>query len=255
MRAEALGYLDSSATPIELWELLSIGTLGFKCFRYNDTKSKAGGAKSQLGINLRNCGGDLLSFLSDNPGVPSFEAFCEGMWTSAQDYYYTEADTIQGKDAIDVRNDFIDLLSSYIGVKGGARRAALEDARHFYEENVIAPMEYEAEETNYMSDEDVMFVEHLEQESESIRQEAVNEYIKSINPIQEQVKKSTSQKFRSCLAMTKEGKQFIIGLPRKMTAAAANKYVQYLRSIFDFIPLQICENMWSYKAVENLSLI
>lgn len=255
MRADALGYGDNSTTSIQLWELLTIGTLGFKCFRYNDSSVKAGGAKTQLGITVKNCGGDLLSFLSDKPGTPSFEKFCEGMWTAAQEYYYTDADTIGGKDAIDVRNDFIELLSFYIGCAGGARRAALNDARELYEKSVISPMELEAEETEYpeqyTEDENVIFEEQIEQQHKEMRREVINE----INPIKGQIASNKGKLFRSVLAMTTEGKQFIIGLPRKMTAAAANNYVQYLRSVFDFIPLQICENMWSYKAVDNLSLI
>jgi hypothetical protein len=255
MRADALGYNDCSNTPIQLWELLTIGTLGFKCFRYNDTSVKAGGAKSQLGVNIKNGGGDLLSFLSDKPGVPSFEKFCEGMWTAAQAYYYTDADTIGGKDAIDVRNDFIELLSFYIGCSGGARRAALNDARDMYEKNVISPMELEAEQTEcpeqYMEEENVIFMEQIEQQHQEMKREIIND----INPLKGQIASNKGKLFRSVLAMTMEGKQFIIGLPRKMTAEAANNYVQYLRAVFDFIPLQFCENMWSYKAVDNLSLI
>lgn len=258
-RADALGYGDCSNTPIHLWELLTIGTLGFKCFRYSDTSYKAGGAKTQLGISMKNGGGDLLSFISDKPGTPSFEKFCEGMWIAAQEYYYTDADTIGGKDALDVRNDFIELLSFYIGAKGGARRAALNDARQIYEETVISPAELEIEEVNEAysedTDEEALFIEQIEQQHQEVKQAAISEFVKTINPIQDQVKHSKSKLFRSVLAMTTEGKRFIIGLPRKMTATAANNYVQYLRSVFDFIPLQICENMWSYKAVDNLSII
>lgn len=253
-RADALGYGDCSNTPIQLWELLTIGTLGFKCFRYNDTSYNAQGAKRQLGVNMKNGGGDLLSFISDKPEVPSFEKFCEGMWTAAQEYYYTDADTIGGKDAIDVRNDFIELLSFYIGTKGGARRAALNDARKLYEDTVISPAELEIEEINSREDEDELFIEQIEQQHQEVKQACISEFIKTINPIKNQAG-TKGKLFRSVLAMTTEGKQFIIGLPRPMTAEAANNYIQYLRSVFDFIPLQVCKDMWSYKAVDNLSLI
>lgn len=252
-RADALGFGDCAQTPIHLWELLTIGNLGSNCFRYNDSAVNAGGAKRQLGVNLKNGKGDLLSFVSDKPGVPSFEKFCESMWTACQEYYYTNDDTIQGKDALDVRNDFIELLGFYIGAEGGARRAALNDARQLYEETVISPMELEAEEANYMTDDEICFVESIEQEQEQVKQTCIAEFIKSINPIQNQMENSKGKTFRSVLAMTPDGKQFILGLPRKMTANAANDYVQYLRTVFDFIPLQINESMWSKKAVNNLS--
>jgi hypothetical protein len=253
-RADALGYGDCSTTPIHLWELLTIGNLGACCFRYNDSAVNAGGAKRQLGVNLKNGKGDLLSFVSDKPGVPSFEKFCESMWTDAQAYYNTDDDTIQGKDALDVRNDFIELLAYYIGADGGARRAALDEARRLYEETVISPMELEAEEANYMTDEELFFVEQMEQQDEEVKQANINAYIKSINPIQNQMENSKGKMFRSVLAMTPDGKQFIIGLPRKMTANAANNYIQYLRTVFDFIPLKINESMWSQKAVNALNV-
>ena len=254
-RADALGYGDCSTMPIELWELLTIGNLSGSCFRYNDTETKCGGAKSQLGVRLGERRGDLLSFVSDKPGVPSFEKFCEGMWTAAQDYYYTEADSIQGKDAIDIRNDFISLLSYYIGVQGGARRAALNDARDLYENLVISPLEQEAEAYENMSDEEIYFAEQLEQEEESVKQAGVSEYINNINPIENQMENSKGKKFRSVLAMTKGGKQFLIGLPRRMSAAAANKYVQYLRSMFEFVPLQLWESGWSNKVMNTTMLM
>lgn len=250
-RAEALGYSDNSTTSLQMWELLTIGNLPGACFRYNDSEANCGGAKSQLGVRLGHKKGDLLSFVSDKPGVPSFEKFCEGMWTAAQEYYHTDADTISGKDQIDVRNDFIELMSYYIGADGGARRAALDAARQLYEENVIAPMEQEADEMNYLTDEEIIFNEQMEQETESVKQAGVTEFINNINPIQNQMENSKGKKFRSVLAMTPAGKQFLIGLPRRMSAAAANKYVQYLRSMFDFIPLQIWESGWSSKAMER----
>lgn len=250
-RAEALGYSDNSTTSLQMWELLTIGNLPGACFRYNDSEANCGGAKSQLGVRLGHKKGDLLSFVSDKPGVPSFEKFCEGMWTAAQEYYHTDADTISGKDQIDVRNDFIELMSYYIGADGGARRAALDAARQLYEENVIAPMEQEADELNYMTDEEIDFIDQIEQQEESVKQAGVTEFINNINPIQNQMENSKGKKFRSVLAMTPTGKQFLIGLPRRMSAAAANKYVQYLRSMFDFIPLQIWESGWSSKAMER----
>lgn len=250
-RAEALGYSDNSTTSLQMWELLTIGNLPGACFRYNDSEANCGGAKSQLGVRLGHKKGDLLSFVSDKPGVPSFEKFCEGMWTAAQEYYHTDADTISGKDQIDVRNDFIELMSYYIGADGGARRAALDAARQLYEENVIAPMEQEADELNYMTDEEIDFIDQIEQQEESVKQAGVTEFINNINPIQNQMENSKGKKFRSVLAMTPAGKQFLIGLPRRMSAAAANKYVQYLRSMFDFIPLQIWESGWSSKAMER----
>ena len=253
-RAEALGMSDNSTMPIGLWELLTIGTLPGACFRYNDSEANCGGAKSQLGVRLGSKKGDLLSFVSDKPGVPSFEKFCEGMWTAAKEYYCTDDDTIGGKDALDVRNDFIELLSYYIGAEGGARRAALNDARDIYEDQVIAPMEQEADEMNYLTDEEIIFNEQMEQETESVKQAGVTEYINNLNPIENQMEKEENKgkKFRSVLAMTTSGKQFIIGLPRRMSAAAANKYVQYLRTMFDFIPLQIREQGWSGKAAAAL---
>ena len=253
-RAEALGWLQPEQMPLKMWELLTIGNLGGACFRYNKNEANCGGAKSQLGVRLGKYSGDLLSFVSDKPGVPSFEKFCEGMWTAAQEYYYTDADQIQGSDAIDVRNDFIELLSYYIGSKGGARRNALDAARKMYEETVIAPMEQEADEMNYLTDEEIIFNEQMEQETESVKQAGVTEYINNLNPIESQMIKEENKgkKFRSVLAMTTSGKQFIIGLPRRMSAAAANKYVQYLRTMFDFIPLQIREQGWSGKAAAAL---
>lgn len=250
-RAEALGYSDNSTTSLQMWELLTIGNLPGACFRYNDSEANCGGAKSQLGVRLGHKKGDLLSFVSDKPGVPSFEKFCEGMWTAAQEYYHTDADTISGKDQIDVRNDFIELMSYYIGADGGARRAALDAARQLYEENVIAPMEQEADELNYMTDEEIDFIDQIEQQEESVKQAGVTEFINNINPIQNQMENSKGKKFRSVLAMTTGGKQFLIGLPRRMSAAAANKYVQYLRSMFDFIPLQLWESGWSGKAMDR----
>ena len=250
-RAEALGYSDNSTTSLQMWELLTICNLPGACFRYNDSEANCGGAKSQLGVRLGHKKGDLLSFVSDKPGVPSFEKFCEGMWTAAQEYYHTDADTISGKDQIDVRNDFIELMSYYIGADGGARRAALDAARQLYEENVIAPMEQEADELNYMTDEEIDFIDQIEQQEESVKQAGVTEFINNINPIQNQMENSKGKKFRSVLAMTPTGKQFLIGLPRRMSAAAANKYVQYLRSMFDFIPLQIWESGWSSKVMER----
>lgn len=250
-RAEALGYSDNSTTSLQMWELLTIGNLPGACFRYNDSEANCGGAKSQLGVRLGHKKGDLLSFVSDKPGVPSFEKFCEGMWTAAQEYYHTDADTISGKDQIDVRNDFIELMSYYIGADGGARRAALDAARDLYEEHVIAPMEQEADELNYMTDEEIDFIDQIEQQEESVKQAGVTEFINNINPIQNQMENSKGKKFRSVLAMTTGGKQFLIGLPRRMSAAAANKYVQYLRSMFDFIPLQLWESGWSGKAMDR----
>lgn len=254
-RAEALGYSDNSTTSLQMWELLTIGTLPGACFRYNDSEANCGGAKSQLGVRLGHKKGDLLSFVSDKPGVPSFEKFCEGMWTAAQEYYHTDADTISGKDQIDVRNDFIELMSYYIGADGGARRAALDAARDLYEEHVIAPMEQEADEMNYLTDEEIIFNEQMEQETESVKQAGVTEFINNINPIQNQMENSKGKKFRSVLAMTTGGKQFLIGLPRRMSATAANKYVQYLRSMFDFIPLQLWESGWSGKAMERAMMV
>lgn len=253
-RAEALGWLQPEQMPLKMWELLTIGNLGGACFRYNENEANAQGAKSQLGVRLGKYSGDLLSFVSDKPGVPSFEKFCEGMWTAAQEYYYTDADQIQGSDAIDVRNDFIELLSYYIGSKGGARRNALDAARKMYEEQVIAPMEQEADELNYMTDEEIDFIDQMEQQEQSVKQAGVTEFINNINPIQNQMENSKGKKFRSVLAMTTGGKKFIIGLPRRMSATAANKYVQYLRSMFEFIPLQICESMWSEKGVAQLKV-
>lgn len=250
-RAEALGWLQPEQMPLQMWELLTIGNLPGACFRYNDSEANCGGAKSQLGVRLGHKKGDLLSFVSDKPGVPSFEKFCEGMWTAAQEYYHTDADTISGKDQIDVRNDFIELMSYYIGADGGARRAALDAARQLYEENVIAPMEQEADELNYMTEEEIDFIDQIEQQEESVKQAGVTEFINNINPIQNQMENSKGKKFRSVLAMTPTGKQFLIGLPRRMSAAAANKYVQYLRSMFDFIPLQMWESGWSSKAMER----
>ena len=186
-RAEALGYSDNSTTSLQMWELLTIGNLPGACFRYNDSEANCGGAKSQLGVRLGHKKGDLLSFVSDKPGVPSFEKFCEGMWTAAQEYYHTDADTISGKDQIDVRNDFIELMSYYIGADGGARRAALDAARQLYEENVIAPMEQEADELNYMTDEEIDFIDQIEQQEESVKQAGVTEFINNINPIQNQM--------------------------------------------------------------------
>ena len=142
-------------------------------------------------------------------------------------------------------------MSYYIGADGGARRAALDAARQLYEENVIAPMEQEADELNYMTDEEIDFIDQIEQQEESVKQAGVTEFINNINPIQNQMENSKGKKFRSVLAMTPTGKQFLIGLPRRMSAAAANKYVQYLRSMFDFIPLQIWESGWSSKAMER----
>lgn len=254
-RAEALGYSDNSTTSLQMWELLTIGNLPGACFRYNDSEANCGGAKSQLGVRLGHKKGDLLSFVSDKPGVPSFEKFCEGMWTAAQEYYHTDADTISGKDQIDVRNDFIELMSYYIGADGGARRAALDAARQLYEENVIAPMEQEADELNYMTDEEIDFIDQIEQQEESVKQAGVTEFINNINPIQNQMENSKGKKFRSVLAMTTGGKQFLIGLPRRMSASAANKYVQYLRSMFDFIPLQLWESGWSGKAMERAMMV
>lgn len=253
-RAEALGWNQPEQMPLKMWELLTIGNLGGACFRYNKNETNAQGAKNQLGVRLGKHSGDLLSFVSDKPGVPSFEKFCEGMWTAAQEYYYTDADQIQGSDAIDVRNDFIELLSYYIGSKGGARRNALDAARKMYEETVIAPMEQEADELNYMTDEEIIFNEQMEQETESVKAAGVTEFINNINPIQNQMENSKGKKFRSVLAMTTSGKQFIIGLPRRMSAAAANKYVQYLRSMFEFIPLQIREQGWSGKAAQAIQV-
>ena len=94
----------------------------------------------------------------------------------------------------------------------------------------------------------------MEQETESVKQAGVTEYINNLNPIENQMNKEENKgkKFRSVLAMTTSGKQFIIGLPRRMSAAAANKYVQYLRTMFDFIPLQIREQGWSGKAAAAL---
>lgn len=253
-RAEALGWNQPEQMPLKMWELLTIGNLGGACFRYNKNEANAQGAKNQLGVRLGKYSGDLLSFVSDKPGVPSFEKFCEGMWTAAQEYYYTNADQIQGSDAIDVRNDFIELLSYYIGSKGGARRNALDAARKMYEETVIAPMEQEADELNYMTDEEIIFNEQMEQETESVKAAGVTEFINNINPIQNQMENSKGKKFRSVLAMTTSGKQFIIGLPRRMSAAAANKYVQYLRSMFEFIPLQIREQGWSGKAAQAIQV-
>lgn len=253
-RAEALGWNQPEQMPLKMWELLTIGNLGGACFRYNKNEANAQGVKNQLGVRLGKHSGDLLSFVSDKPGVPSFEKFCEGMWTAAQEYYYTNADQIQGSDAIDVRNDFIELLSYYIGSKGGARRNALDAARKMYEETVIAPMEQEADELNYMTDEEIIFNEQMEQETESVKAAGVTEFINNINPIQNQMENSKGKKFRSVLAMTTSGKQFIIGLPRRMSAAAANKYVQYLRSMFEFIPLQIREQGWSGKAAQAIQV-
>ena len=254
-RAEALGWNEPESMPIGMWELLTIGNLGGACFRYNDTEADCGGAKSQLGISLGKRKGDLLSFVSDKPGVPSFEKFCEGMWTAAQEYYHTDADRIQDRDALDVRNDFIDKLSYYIGAKGGARRNALDDARQLYEDMVIAPMEAEADEMNYLTDEEIIFNEQMEQETESVKQAGVTEFINNINPIQNQMENSKGKKFRSVLAMTTGGKQFLIGLPRRMSATAANNYVQYLRSMFDFIPLQLWESGWSGKAMNRAMMV
>ena len=254
-RAEALGYSDNSTTSLQMWELLTIGNLPGACFRYNDSEANCGGAKSQLGVRLGHKKGDLLSFVSDKPGVPSFEKFCEGMWTAAQEYYHTDADTIRGKDQIDVRNDFIELMSYYIGADGGARRAALDAARDLYEEHVIAPMEQEADELNYMTDEEIDFIDQIEQQEESVKQAGVTEFINNINPIQNQMENSKGKKFRSVLAMTTGGKQFLIGLPRRMSATAANKYVQYLRSMFDFIPLQLWESGWSGKAMDRAMMV
>ena len=250
-RAEALGWNQPETMSIVMWELLVIGNLGGACFRYNKNDANAQGAKSQLGVRLGKSSGDLLSFVSDKPGVPSFEKFCEGMFTAAQEYYHTDDDVVCGKDAIDIRNDFIELLSYYIGSKGGARRNALDAARSLYEQQVIAPMEAEADEMNYLTDEEIIFNEQMEQETESVKQAGVTEFINNINPIQNQMENSKGKKFRSVLAMTTGGKQFLIGLPRRMSAAAANKYVQYLRSMFDFIPLQLWESGWSGKAMDR----
>lgn len=254
-RAEALGICDCDSTNLQMWELLTIGTLPGGCFRYNGNDEDCGGAKSQLGVRLGHKSGDLLSFVSDKPGVPSFEKFCESMWSVAQAYYHTDADTIFGKDELDVRNDFIELMSHYIGAEGGARRAALNAARDLYEEQVIAPMEQAADELNYMSEEDIVFEEQIEQETEAVKAAGVTEYINNINPIQNQMENSKGKKFRSVLAMTPSGKQFLIGLPRRMSAASANKYVQYLRSMFDFIPLQIWETGWSSKAMDRATQV
>ena len=254
-RAEALGWNQPEQMPLKMWELLTIGNLGGACFRYNKNEANCGGAKSQLGVRLGKYSGDLLSFVSDKPGVPSFEKFCEGMWTAAQEYYHTDADTISGKDQIDVRNDFIELMSYYIGADGGARRAALDAARDLYEEHVIAPMEQEADELNYMTDEEIDFIDQIEQQEESVKQAGVTEFINNINPIQNQMENSKGKKFRSVLAMTTGGKQFLIGLPRRMSAAAANNYVQYLRSMFDFIPLQLWESGWSGKAMNRAMMV
>lgn len=52
-------------------------------------------------------------------------------------------------------------------------------------------------------------------------------------------------RYKSFNAITTDGKEIVIALPHDMTAFAANKYIQYLKSSLHFTPLRLNHNSWT----------